>query len=207
MKTPPPSDPTTAYYDANAAQYARDTFGLDMAALYEPFLALVCPGGRILDAGCGSGRDALAFMRRGYRVRAIDASAEMARLAGELIGQPVGVQWFQELDDKDEFDGVWARASLLHVPRREMDGVFRRFLRALRPAGVWYMSFKFGDGEEARGGRLFTDSTEEGLRRTIERHPLLTLLRVWRTEDARPGARGTVWINALARKGDGAACT
>ena len=82
-----PSDPTVAFYDAHAGQYVRDTFGLVMAPLYEPFLALVPAGGHILDVGCGSGRDALAFLRRGFRVTAIDASGEMARLASERIGQ------------------------------------------------------------------------------------------------------------------------
>jgi SAM-dependent methyltransferase len=200
MSTPLHSDPTTAYYDAHAERYVDETFGLDMADLYEPFLALVPPHGHILDAGCGSGRDALAFLRGGYRVTAIDASTEMAQRARELIGQPVEVRRFQDLSYEEEFNGIWACASLLHVPRLEMDGVFRRFVRALPPGGAWYMSFKLGEREEVRSGRLFTDYTETGLRQLIEGHPLLTLDRIWRTGDVRPEVSEQRWVNALVRK-------
>src|SRR5262245_44821759 len=111
-----PSDLTVVYYDAHAAEYARDTLGVQVAPLYEPFLTLVPPGGHVLDVGCGSGRDALAFLGRGFRVTAIDASGEMARLASVQTGQAVAVLRVQELSYEEEFDGIWACASLLHVP-------------------------------------------------------------------------------------------
>jgi SAM-dependent methyltransferase len=195
-----PSDLTVAYYDAHAEEYARDTLGLDLAALYEPFLGLVPAGGHILDVGCGSGRDTLAFLRRGFRVTAIDASAGMARLAGERIGRVVPVLRVQDLAYEDEFDGVWACSSLLHVPSGEAADVFGRLARALRPGGAWYMSFKPGEAEEVRGGRLFTDYTEARLRQVVAGNPLLALLRVWQTEDVRPGQKGRTWVNALVRK-------
>jgi SAM-dependent methyltransferase len=196
----PPSDLTVAYYDAHAGEYVRDTFGLDMAPLYEPFLGLVPAGGHILDVGCGSGRDALAFMRKGFRVTAIDASGEMARAATERTGLAVAVLRAQDVTFENEFDGVWACASLLHVPSGETDDVFARLTRALRPGGAWYMSFKLGESEAVRDGRLFNDYTEARLRSLVERHPLLTLLQVWLTEDVQPGRQGRTWVNALARK-------
>jgi hypothetical protein len=79
-------------------------------------------------------------------------------------------------------------------------GLFVRLTRALRPGGVLYMSFKLGESEEVRDGRLFNDYTEGKLRQVLERHPLLVLLRVWLTEDLRPGQRGRTWVNALLRK-------
>jgi SAM-dependent methyltransferase len=196
----PPSDPTVAFYDTHAEQYVRDTIGIGMEDLYEPFLALVPAGGHILDVGCGSGRDSLAFLRRGYRVTAIDISAVMARLASERTGQVVAVLRVQDLTCENEFDAIWACASLLHVPAGEMDDVFARLTRALRPGGIWYLSFKQGESEEVRDGRFFNDYMEEGLRQLIQRHPQLTLLRVWLTEDMRPAQRRHKWVNGLVRK-------
>jgi SAM-dependent methyltransferase len=195
-----PSDLTVAYYDAHALEYARATLGVYMAPLYEPFLALIAPGGHILDVGCGSGRDVLAFRGRGFRVTAIDASGEIAHVAREWTGQAVAVLRVQDLSYENEFDGIWACASLLHVPSDEVDDVIERLTRALRPGGSCYMLFKLGEAEEVREGRLFHDYTEARLRLVIERHPLLALLRVWLTEDLRPVQRGRTWVNALARK-------
>ena len=110
------------------------------------------------------------------------------------------VRRFQDLDYEQEFDGIWACASLLHVPRRDMDDVVRRFTRALRPGGVWYMSFKAGEVEEVRGGRWFTDFTEGLLRTLLTRHPLLEVLRVWQTQDLHPDRRDQKWVNALVRR-------
>jgi 2-polyprenyl-3-methyl-5-hydroxy-6-metoxy-1,4-benzoquinol methylase len=197
MNTNPPSDATVAYYDTHADQYAAATSLLDMGELYERFLTLVPPEGHILDAGCGAGRDSLVFLRRGYQVTAFDASAKLAHLASERIGVPVRVLRFQDFADEGPFDGVWACASLLHVPRREIGDVFFRLTRALRPGGVWYMSFKAGDGETVHGGRFFNDYTEALLRGVIDEHPLLRVIDMWRTQDVRPERRGDVWTNAL----------
>jgi hypothetical protein len=120
----------------------------------------------------------------------------MARVATALLGQEVVVPRFQEVDYEQAFDGIWACASLLHVPRSEMDDVFRRFTRALRPGGVWYLSFKEGEAEEVRGGRWFTDFTEGLLREQLGRRPLLEVLRIWWT----PDQREQTWVNALVRR-------
>jgi SAM-dependent methyltransferase len=197
MSTNTPSDATVAFYDAHAEQYVRDTIGIRMEDLYEPFLALVPAGGHILDAGCGSGRDALDFKQKGYLVTAIDASPEMARFASVTIGHSVRVMRFQELDEEETFDGIWACASLLHIPHAEMNDVFARFTRALRTGGAWYMSFKMGNAEEVLGGRFFSDYTSERLSQLILRHPQLRIHRLWQTQDVR-GER--LWVNALVQK-------
>jgi SAM-dependent methyltransferase len=195
-----PSDLTVTYYDTHAREYARDTLGVDMAPLHEPFLALVPTGRHILDAGCGSGRDTLAFLKRGYRVTAFDASAALARLAGQVSGLPVAVLRFQDVNYQAEFDGIWACASLLHVPRREIGEVFTRLTQALRPGGVWYMSFKVGEGQAVRDGRFFNDLTDRTLRELIDRQSALAVLRTWQTQDVRQDRRGTSWVNALVKR-------
>ncbi len=83
------------------------------------------PGGRILDAGCGSACDSLAFIRRGYDAVSIDASAAMVEATSKLTRKPALLMRFDDMDFDAEFDGVWACASLLHVPRREMPASFR----------------------------------------------------------------------------------
>lgn len=200
MSTSPHSNATLAYYDRHADRYAADTVGADMSCLYAPFLDLLPAGGRILDAGCGSGRDALAFHRSGYQVTAFDGSVEMARVARKGTGLPVAVLTFDMVEYGPEFDGVWACASLLHVPRGGVPDVLSRLVRALKPGGVLYVSFKDGESQGERGGRWFTDYTADGLRAELSAVAGLEDVRVWVTADVRPGRGLETWVNALARR-------
>lgn len=193
---PPPSD----YYDDHAVEFVADTLAVDMTELYAPFLENVPVGGRILDAGCGSGRDTQAFLAMGYTMVAMDASAQMVEAARALTGQPVLQMRFQEIEWADEFDGIWACASLLHVPRAEMDDVWRRLIKAVKPGGVGFMSFKQGRGEGVRNGRFFNDYDEEELRALIEAREQLALLRLWATLDVRKGREREMWTNAVVRR-------
>jgi SAM-dependent methyltransferase len=190
-------DPTVAYYDENAERFITETAGVDMRPLYEPFLALIPVGGRILDAACGSGRDTRAFLDLGYKVTAFDASRRMAESASRLIGQAVPVLRFQELAFDDEFDGVWACASLLHVPRSELPDIFSRLARCLRRGGIMYASFKRGSGERWERGRRFTDLDAMALRSFVSDQGGFEIVRMWETEDLRPGRVGEPWLNVL----------
>jgi 2-polyprenyl-3-methyl-5-hydroxy-6-metoxy-1,4-benzoquinol methylase len=192
--------PPSNYYDDHALEFIRDTASMNMAGLYEPFLERVPSGGRILDAGCGSGRDTRAFLSKGLDVVAIDASAKMVEAAKELTGRRVSQLRFQQIEWISDFDGIWTCASLLHVPRAEIDDVWRRLTRALKPAGVWFMSFKKGSGEAVRNGRFFNDYDEDALRALIETHAELAIFRIWTTPDVRPGRAHEQWTNALVSK-------
>jgi SAM-dependent methyltransferase len=187
------------YYNQNADSYFTDTVGADVRQLRATFLIHVPAGGNILDAGCGSGRDALAFHRAGYRVTAFDASAEMCRKAREYTDLPVIQMTFQQMLWHSEFDGIWACASLLHVPRMELSEILGRFVHALRLNGALYVSFRHGTGERIVDGRQFTDMTE------VELGPLLRSVGLspaeyWITDDVRPGQTSRRWLNALARR-------
>src|SRR4051812_32992697 len=109
---------TIAYYDRNAADFAAQTADLDLGPLHDRFLVHVGAGGRILDAGCGVGRDALAFAQRGYEVVAFDASPAMARLARARVDNRLVVHLmrFEAMTWLAAFDGIWTCASLLDVP-------------------------------------------------------------------------------------------
>ena len=197
MTTLPPLDPTLAYYENQAETYFAETVRVDMAPLYAWFLAHVPPGGHILDAGCGSGRDALAFRRLGYSVTAFEASWALAGLASEHCGLPVEVRRFQEVDWEGRFDGIWACASLLHVSMAELPEVLRRLGRALKPNGVRYVSFKDGAGEREHGGRRFTDLDEAGLSALVEAAPAIAVREAWVTGDRREGRGAERWLNAI----------
>jgi SAM-dependent methyltransferase len=172
---------------------------MDMESLYQPFLELIPACGRILDAGCGSGRDTKAFLERGYDVTAIDASSKMVESAAQLTGVTVEQVCFQELEYEAEFHGVWACASLLHVPRSELDDVLERIQLALRPGGVCFMSFKLGEEERLHGDRRFTDFTAQSLDSCLAGHLDFHVIRVWISDDVRP-ERNDQWVNALVGK-------
>ena len=163
---------TTAYYNTHSEEFCQNTVDVDMSELYRPFLQEIPNGGRILDTGCGSGRDSLAFIRRGFKVVSIDASCEMVAAASRLTGQPALPMRFDEIAFDSEFDGIWACASLLHVPRHDLPPTLERLTRALKTSGVFYLSFKYGSRERMEGGRFFTDMNEV-LRRT-SRHTART---------------------------------
>jgi SAM-dependent methyltransferase len=135
-------DLNIGYYQHNAGTFFADTVEVAMTPLYRHFLPLLPDRGRILDAGCGSGRDAKAFSALGHQVTAFDASPALIALAERNLGQPVHCLRFQDITWQDSFDGIWACASLLHVPAVELPDAMQRLCRALEPGGILYASFK-----------------------------------------------------------------
>jgi len=190
---------TMTYYQRNAQMFFDATVGVDMSSLYTLFLNQVVPGGRVLDAGCGSGRDAKAFSTLGYQVEAFDASAEMVELATAYTGLPVRQMTFNALEDEERYNGIWCCASLLHLPQAELPEAMQRLARALKPGGVWYLSFKYGVGEREKEGRHFTDMNEAGLEAVVAALPQVSIIEQWTTQDKRPD-RDEVWLNALLNK-------
>ncbi len=216
------------YYRQNAQRFFTDTASVDMSALYPPFIDCLPPGARILDAGCGSGRDVKAFSEMDFDVEAFDASAELVTLARQLSGKPVVQMRFQDVDAIERYDGIWCCASLLHVSEAELPGVMTKLAMALKPGGVGYLSFKHGRGEREKDGRRFTDMDRAGLQKLVERintpggGPLtknmteikseagseditvkgfaLEIDKIWQTGDVRIGRGGEVWLNAIIRK-------
>lgn len=186
------------YYDENAKEFFDGTVNADMSSHHDKFLKLMPENGRILDAGCGSGRDAKIFKDLGFEVTAIDGSAEMCRLASEFSGVNVKHMQFQEIDFFNEFDGIWASASLLHVPSEELDLVLRKLKNSLKKNGILYASFKYGDFEGERNGRYFNDLTENTAIEIFEKNEF-EVIETWITHDARPGREDERWTNILIK--------
>ena len=190
---------TIDYYNKHAEEFTASTFEVDMESLYKPFLAELQEGAKILDVGCGSGRDTLAFKNKGYQVDAIDYSEELVKKASRLTGIPIKLKSFYEIDDYEAYDGIWACASLLHCERNHLKEVIGKLVSALKPNGVLYMSFKYGNGDREQDGRQFTDLDEVQAKALLEQFDNVQQIQQWITVDKRPD-RQEKWLNLLLRK-------
>ena len=190
------TEKTISYYDANAVGFVADTASVEFGALQREVARRLPQGGRILDLGCGSGRDSLAFLRAGFKVDAVDGSAQMVQAASELTGLPVAHALFADYEPEGLYDGIWACSSLLHVPAAELAGVIAKYARALTPGGTFYLSFKLGTHDGMRNGRWFTDFDGPAFRALIVDVPELEIDRIDVTGDVRPGRADEKWLNA-----------
>ncbi|MBQ5727952.1 MAG: class I SAM-dependent methyltransferase [Mailhella sp.] len=191
---------TLDYYNEKARAFCDDTQDVEFSAFQRAFTSHIPEGGRILDLGCGSGRDSRAFLNAGYQVTAVDGSVELCRIASEFIGQPVLCATFQDYVPAEVFDGIWACASLLHIPSEELEGLMARLAGSLRRGGCFYVSFKYGDFRGMRNGRFFQDMTEDSLRELLKGIPELEVVSMKITGDVRPGREKELWLNVLLKK-------
>jgi SAM-dependent methyltransferase len=156
---------TLQFYRSNAQSYAD--WAKAPSTRLRGFLALLPPGGSILELGCGAGNHSAVMLEAGFQVRATDGSPEMAEIASRRLGHPVETMLFHQLNAQEAYDGVWASACLLHVPRDELAGILSRIRRALKPSGVFYASFKIGEGDGRDNlGRYYNYPSPEWLQAT-----------------------------------------
>ena len=195
------SNKTLNYYSVHAVEFAKSTVDIEIREIRERFTTLLAPGDRILDFGCGSGRDTKAFLDAGFNVTATDGSLEMCEYAEMLTGISVRNELFQDLADVNAYDGIWACSSILHLPKKQLAEVFARMARALCPHGIVYTSFRHGKFEGVQNGRYFTDFTKPALRDFLANTaPEFTLKQLWSTIDVRPSKKGVFWLNVILRK-------
>ena len=187
------------YYNKNADSFFEGSVNANMSYERDKFIALLPVGGKILDAGCGSGRDSKAFLEQGFKVTAFDASEEMCKRASEYIGQEVINMLFQDVSYKDEFDGIWASASLLHVSMEELPTIIKKMNEALKSGGVMYASFKYGDGTKMRGVRRFSDFNEKSIVPLFENAGFIIISNEVGA-DNRPGRENEMWVNVIVKK-------
>jgi len=188
-----------AYYDDHAEEYASQTLLMDMSPVINEFLIYVPEGGTLLDAGCGSGRDSMYFLKNGYQVEAFDASFQIARIARKNTGLAVKNIRFQEMNYDNAFDGVWACASLLHIEKTDLNSVFRRIFISLKQGGVFFSSFKYGTGKLLTKGRSFTMFNENDLKNMLKSNPGFELIKTWNNQTTL-GRQTTNWYNIILRK-------
>ena len=187
------------YYNKYASKIFEDTVDQDMTEIYGEFLNYLEEGDTILDLGCGSGRDSLAFYEMGYDVTPLDASEEMCKLAEIHTGLEVLQMAYEDMEFDDVFDGIWACAALVHLPEKELPEILIKIADALHQNGILYLSMKKGDFEGFRGERYFCSYTDEQLCRILKETGRFELEKTWITDDVRHDSDAR-WINVIVRK-------
>lgn len=145
------SERTLEHYDASAESFREGTWGHDVSQNVEALLRHVEgePPFTILDLGCGPGRDLVTFTKLGHTAIGLDGAPRFVEMARAASGCEVWQQDFLALDlPVGFFDGVFANASLFHVPARELPRVLGELHATLKPGGVLFCSNPRGDNEE-----------------------------------------------------------
>ncbi len=154
---------TLDFYDKEAPVYVASGKGGTSRWLLE-FMQALPAGARILELGCGGGRDAEALLDHGFDVHPTDGTPAMAAKAQERLGRPVKVMRFDELSEVETYDAVWANASLLHVPRAALGDVLQLVFAALKIGGLHFANYKAGGVAGRDGlGRYFNYPDRQAL--------------------------------------------
>ena len=190
---------TIDYYNNNADEFVNGTKDVLFSEVQNRFLSFLPENGFILDFGCGSGRDTICFIEKGYKVDATDGSEKICEIASKNTGIKVRHMLFSELDEDGKYDGIWACASILHLAKEELRVVLKKMIRAVKPGGYIYTSFKYGEFEGYRNNRYFTDFTEETFRAFIEDFAEIMICEEWISEDIRPDRQDEKWLNLILK--------
>lgn len=188
---------TITYYNQNAEEYFDKIVNVSMQELYDQFEVYLKPGDKILDLGCGSGRDSKYFLSKGYDVISVDGSKAMCNLAGAYIGREVRNITFEKINYDNEFDAVWACASLVHVDVGEMTDVLIRIQKALKNKGVLYASWKYGKGERIDNRKYYADYDEESINDLFS-DVSMKVEKIWISDDNL--IRTSKWLNVIGEK-------
>ncbi|MHC5225041.1 class I SAM-dependent methyltransferase [Ignatzschineria sp. LJL83] len=190
---------TKNYYNEQALEFVENTFKVDMTNVYQPFLKEIPHTGRILDIGCGSGRDSLYFKDLGFHIEAFDYSENLVALAKEKTGLDIQHRSFYDLEDIEKYEGIWACASLLHCERSRLEEVIQKIIQALKINGVCYLSFKYGNQDRIKDGRSFTDLNEQQADKIFTSFKNIQQIKQWITTDNRPD-REESWLNIIIKR-------
>ena len=192
---------TIDYYNNNSQVFYDRTINANMTDSYEKFLKYLPEKAHILDAGCGVGRDTKYFLSKEHAVSAFDASQKMVELAIKETGMQVMHSTFQELNFSNMFDGVWAQASLLHIPYDATRDIYQKIHRSLKPNGVFYASYKHGDSYIETPERDFYNMNKEKVMPYFVE--LFEVIELWQKKDntskVAPSPDG-MWLNFIVRK-------
>ena len=191
---------TLTYYNNNAYEYFNTTKMITLDNLYSIFLNYITTKGKILDFGCGSGRDSKYFKDKGYDVYLLDGSINLANIVETELGLKVKVQDFNDFDEKDKYDGVWACASLLHVKKENLSNIILKIKKSIHDDGIIYISMKDGVGEEIDNfGRYYNYVNEKEFEELLK--PLhLKVDKYIKTNQRKDDSKNIIWHNFFIKK-------
>ena len=174
---------TLEYYDNNIDSY-KDMWFNEFSKNYnfeipDMFLSYLKNNSYILDLGCGTGRDSKYFIDKGYKVKSIDGSKEMCNLAKNLLNINVEQINFLDINYENEFDGIFACASLLHLSNEDLIIVLKKISKSLKQNGILYTSFKYGKTNRIDSGRFYNDMTNQKFINLISEIKELKIIKSW----------------------------
>jgi ubiquinone/menaquinone biosynthesis C-methylase UbiE len=188
------------FYNNNAEFYANSIESADISEQLQSFLKHIPNGGKILDGGCGTGRDSLHMLKQGYDVTAFDASEKMADIAAKNTGLDISVNTFEDIElPENYFDGIWCMSSLLHVQRDDMSHVLNKLYDSLKYGGYFYCTYKLRSSDFEESGRYFTCYDEQGFRDLVE-ETKFSIEDISVVSDSRPCRNDEKWLCALLKK-------
>ena len=185
------------YYEINAKQYAEKAFSADMSEQYQRFLPLLKEGAAILDIGSGSGRDACYFQKMGYQVTALEPSTHLCKEIQKVFSGTIIHSDIQHYQPDQQFDGIWACASFLHLQEKEILDFFGKINCFLHDHGIIHLSGKNGISTgKANDGRYFLEFTEQLAENILMTNEQVKLEQLWYTEDV-TGRKDFRWMNMI----------
>lgn len=199
---PSTTDMNINWYDQNAEEYDRNANRCNPKSHLHAFISALKPGARILDAGCGNGRDVEAMRALGFDVHAFDASIEMCKLTEKRThGQvkPRHIRFEDFNDPENSWDGIWAMASLVHTEPEALSEIVAKIRRSLKPNGVFFATLKYGEQNQIlKDGRRMMRISEEKLQEAFMADGDLSVVPEIRVVNGR-NSNGEVdtWINVM----------
>lgn len=191
--------PTREFYNQNADEYSDRTLAIDPAHEREKFMACLPEGGTVLDVGCGSGRDLKIFCQNGFDPIGVDGSEAMCTRARMHSGCRVYNATFEEFTPNRPVDGVWAMASLVHTPEKDLPELVQRLWSWIKPDGVMYACLKDKNAAGISGtdGRLFNGFTLDEVKHLFGNLAGAEVLETWASD-----GHNTTWQNIILKKHD-----
>lgn len=191
---------TLDYYNEHADLFIQGTVDVEFHEIQDKFISYLSKNATILDFGCGSGRDTKYFLDKGFLTEAMDGSKKLCEYASTYTGIHVKNMLFEELNEHEKYDGIWACSSILHLNKKELLNVFPLMIQALKKNGIIYTSFKYGDYEGMVNGRYFTYFTENSFSLFLKNIEGLTIKEQWISADVRPNRGDEKWLNLILEK-------